>query len=91
MNEDWSVAKVADFGTKADELGSTLDDEEKLPYLAPELHETPTMTKAANAYAFGVLMWEVYAGSLPSTCITHHTECHTHTHRRGSPSLFRSQ
>jgi len=56
------TAKVEDYGTKNKHLFEILQNETKLPWVAPEAYKNKVISKEANVYSFGVLMWEILTG-----------------------------
>ncbi|GMT14078.1 hypothetical protein PFISCL1PPCAC_5375, partial [Pristionchus fissidentatus] len=62
------VAKVSDFGLTRKTKKYSLNPEERIPirWMAPEVIKTYEYTRAADIYAYGILMWEIFAdGELP--------------------------
>jgi len=39
-----------------------LQNEKKLAWVAPEVYNNKTISKEANVYSFGILMWEILTG-----------------------------
>ncbi|KAI8472513.1 MAG: kinase-like domain-containing protein [Monoraphidium minutum] len=59
------VAKVADFGlaVRIDNLGTHVSEfQGTATHIAPEVHLQARVSKAADVYAFGVTLWELYTG-----------------------------
>ncbi|BDA49774.1 probable mitogen-activated protein kinase kinase kinase 11 at C-terminar half [Coccomyxa sp. Obi] len=60
------TAKVADFGLSRDMLCASKIETRTcgtITHMPPELLSSDVMSKAADVYAFGVLMWELYSGA----------------------------
>ncbi len=53
--------KICDFGLVA--INSTQAGTPA--YMAPELFQNKFFNKSVDVYSFGVLMWEIYSGSIP--------------------------
>ena len=58
--------QVADFGLSRQSSSSTVDTDTygTVTHMPPELLMEGKLTKSADVYAFGVLLWEMYTGSV---------------------------
>lgn len=58
--------QVADFGLSRQASSSTVDTDTygTVTHMPPELLMEGKLTKSADVYAFGVLLWEMYTGAL---------------------------
>jgi len=61
--------QVADFGLSRQASSSTVDTDTygTVTHMPPELLMEGKLSKAADVYAFGVLLWEMYTGSVSIT------------------------
>jgi serine/threonine protein kinase len=61
--------QVADFGLSRQSSSSTVDTDTygTVTHMPPELLMEGKLTKSADVYAFGVLLWEMYTGSVVIT------------------------
>ena len=59
-----SVLQVADFGLSRQAASTTVDTDTygTVTHMPPELLMEGKLTKSADVYAFGVLLWEMYTG-----------------------------
>eukprot|EP00471_Norrisiella_sphaerica_P012273 CAMPEP_0184496234 /NCGR_PEP_ID=MMETSP0113_2-20130426/33405_1 /TAXON_ID=91329 /ORGANISM="Norrisiella sphaerica, Strain BC52" /LENGTH=367 /DNA_ID=CAMNT_0026882765 /DNA_START=86 /DNA_END=1185 /DNA_ORIENTATION=+ len=67
--------KLADFGFALHQTGNNRKCDSKKskdkeiigspPYMAPELWVGENATKASDVYAFGIVLWEIFSGSMP--------------------------
>ena len=58
--------QVADFGLSRQASSSTVDTDTygTVTHMPPELLMEGKLSKAADVYAFGVLLWEMYTGMI---------------------------
>lgn len=56
--------QVADFGLSRQASSTTVDTDTygTVTHMPPELLMEGKLTKSADVYAFGVLLWEMYTG-----------------------------
>ena len=61
--------QVADFGLSRQASSSTVDTDTygTVTHMPPERLMEGKLTKSADVYAFGVLLWEMYTGSVVIT------------------------
>lgn len=59
-----AVVQIADFGLSRHASATTMDTETygTVTHMPPELLMDGKLTKSADVYAFGVLLWEMYTG-----------------------------
>lgn len=67
------TVKIADFGLSRHASASTVDTETygTVTHMPPELLMDGKLTKSADVYAFGVLLWEMYTGEKPFAGMRH--------------------
>lgn len=69
------VLKVSDFGLSqqfsTDQTHQTSDYYGTVTHAAPEYMITGKLSKAADVYAFGIVLWEICAGKRPWGGFTH--------------------
>lgn len=67
------TVKVADFGLSRQSSSSTVDTDTygTVTHMPPELLMEGKLTKSADVYAFGVLLWEMYTGERPFAGMRH--------------------
>ena len=60
------LLQVADFGLSRQASSDTVDTDTygTVTHMPPELLMEGKLTKSADVYAFGVLLWEMYTGEL---------------------------
>lgn len=61
--------QVADFGLSRQASSTTVDTDTygTVTHMPPELLMEGKLTKSADVYAFGVLLWEMYTGMVAFT------------------------
>lgn len=68
------MAKIADFGLSLKMQGSQTHvsnvQHGTTGYMAPEVEEEGSTSKAADVYAFGVVLWEIFMSQLSPTGVT---------------------
>ncbi|POG71114.1 kinase-like domain-containing protein [Rhizophagus irregularis DAOM 181602=DAOM 197198] len=70
-------ARICDLGTSKSATESTDYEDEIygiIPYVAPEVLQGKTYTKASDIYSFGMIMWELMVGRRPFWDRNHNTE-----------------
>ena len=62
------IMQIADFGLSRHASATTVDTETygTVTHMPPELLMDGKLTKSADVYAFGVLLWEMYTGRVDS-------------------------
>ncbi|KXZ50686.1 hypothetical protein GPECTOR_15g370 [Gonium pectorale] len=67
------TAKVADFGLSRVLSGEAITTRSygTITHMCPELLVDGLLSKAADVYSFGVIMWELYTGQRPYGGLTH--------------------
>ncbi|KAL3138629.1 hypothetical protein ABBQ32_006391 [Trebouxia sp. C0010 RCD-2024] len=67
------TVKVADFGLSRQAESQTVDTDTygTVTHMPPELLMEGKLTKSADVYAFGVLLWEMYTGEKPFAGMRH--------------------
>ncbi|KAG2489421.1 hypothetical protein HYH03_012059 [Edaphochlamys debaryana] len=67
------TAKVADFGLSRVLQGEAITTRSygTITHMSPELLVDGLLTKSADVYSFGVIMWEMYTGQRPYGGLTH--------------------
>lgn len=87
------IAKIADFGLSLKMHGSQThvsNVQGGTPfYMAPEVLELGNASKAADVYAFGVMLWEIYMSHFSSTGVpSPHALSHFPTFPWSCPVLY---
>ena len=73
------LIQVADFGLSR-QAGDSVDTDTygTVTHMPPELLMEGKLTKSADVYAFGVLLWEMFTGEIVLSCMMSSFGCSNH-------------